>query len=143
LLDLTDYGGARELAFDLYAGVGATTRALRRSFTQVLPCELHPESARALGVAPEDAAAFLARTAREGRRAELIVANPPRKGLGPEVCAALAASGAGELRIMSCGPEGLARDLATLSGCYRLQTLRAFDTLPQTPHVELVARLVR
>jgi 23S rRNA (uracil1939-C5)-methyltransferase len=42
---------------------------------------------------------------------------------------------------MSCGPEGLARDLATLSKAYELRSLRAFDTLPQTPHVELVAHL--
>ncbi|HEX6243050.1 MAG TPA: hypothetical protein VFZ61_19185, partial [Polyangiales bacterium] len=52
--------------------------------------------------------------------------------------------GAPQLRIMSCGPDGLARDLAGLAhGGYTLESLVAFDTLPQTPHVELVARLLR
>jgi tRNA/tmRNA/rRNA uracil-C5-methylase (TrmA/RlmC/RlmD family) len=44
---------------------------------------------------------------------------------------------------MSCGPEGLARDLAALDASYRVIGVRAFDTLPQTPHVEVVAWLER
>jgi len=44
---------------------------------------------------------------------------------------------------MSCGPAALARDIEALTagGAYVLRSLRAFDTLPQTPHVELVALL--
>jgi 23S rRNA (uracil1939-C5)-methyltransferase len=138
-------GTRGKLAFDLYAGSGVTTRALRRTFDEVVPCEAYPESARALGVAPESAESFLARelAASERRVPELVVLNPPRKGLGEDVCARLIALGSPEVRIMSCGPEGLARDLRALSSHYRLVSLRAFDTLPQTPHVELVAQLVR
>lgn len=130
-------------AFDLYAGAGVTTRLLARHFREVLPCEAHPESAAALGIAPESAEDFLARQLAQGARAELVIANPPRKGLGPEVVSHLHALKIPELRIMSCGPEGLARDLAALTaqGGYQLVSLRAFDTLPQTPHVELVAQL--
>jgi 23S rRNA (uracil1939-C5)-methyltransferase len=144
---LTDWpeGARGKLAFDLYAGSGVTTRALRRTFDEVVPCEAYPESALALGVAPESAESFLARVlaAPERRVPELVVLNPPRKGLGEDVCGRLLALGSPEVRIMSCGPEGLARDLAALSPAYRLVSLRAFDTLPQTPHVELVATLVR
>jgi 23S rRNA (uracil1939-C5)-methyltransferase len=133
-----------ELALDLYAGAGVTTRALRERFREVIACEAHPESARALGVVPESVEPFLQRLIEARRAAELVIANPPRKGLGAEVCARLAELGAPELRIMSCGPEGLARDLAALTASgYRLEELRAFDTLPQTPHVELVATLRR
>jgi 23S rRNA (uracil1939-C5)-methyltransferase len=135
------------LAFDLYAGAGVTTRALRQRFSDVLACELQSESASALGITPESTESFLAREllSGEGRSIELVIANPPRKGLGAQVVAQLRALSARELRIMSCGPEGLARDLAglTAEGGYTLKTLRAFDTLPQTPHVELVATLVR
>jgi 23S rRNA (uracil1939-C5)-methyltransferase len=143
LVDLHDFAGARELAFDLYAGAGATTRHLRRSFARVLPCEAYPESASGLGVEPEDAGEFLARARRTALRPDLIIANPPRKGLGARVCQELVDLAPRELRIMSCGPEGLARDLAQLSPGFRLRWLRAFDTLPQTPHVELVACLER
>jgi 23S rRNA (uracil1939-C5)-methyltransferase len=129
--------GAR--AFDLYAGTGVTTALLRRNFAEVVPCEEYPESAARLGVAPETAEAFLA---REHAPPDLVVANPPRGGLGPEVCARLAHLRAPKLNIMSCSAEALKRDLTALeAGGYALRRLRAYDTLPQTPHVELVAWL--
>lgn len=130
-----------ELAWDLYAGAGVTTALLRRTFARVVPCESYPESAAALGVEPSSVEAFLAAA---DERPELVVANPPRKGLGHDVCVALARIGAKRVHIMSCGPEGLARDLAALEASgYRRASLVAYDALPQTPHVELVARLVR
>lgn len=147
LLAPSEEAGNARLAFDLYAGAGVTTRALGQQFAEVIACEAHPESAAALDIAAESSEVFLARElARPTRReVDLVIANPPRKGLGAEVVAQLRALGARELRIMSCGPEGLARDLAGLTegGRYRLHSLRAFDTLPQTPHIELVARLAR
>lgn len=130
-----------ELAFDLYAGAGVTTHLLRAHFTEVRACEAYPESAAQLGLPPERAEEFLER--QPGARPTLIVANPPREGLGPRVVAALQQIGAQRLHIMSCGPIGLARDLAALASDYRLLGLRAYDTLPQTPHVELVAWLER
>jgi tRNA (uracil-5-)-methyltransferase len=45
--------------------------------------------------------------------------------------------------MMACGPASVAKDIAALAQAYRLESLRAYDTLPQTPHVELVAKLVR
>ncbi|MDB4974559.1 MAG: rRNA (Uracil1939-C5)-methyltransferase [Myxococcaceae bacterium] len=134
-----------QLAFDLYAGAGITTRMLAREFAQVVACESNAESARALAIEPEDVEQFLSRELESPtRRApELVIANPPRKGLGARVTAALVQLAAPRLHIMSCGPEGLARDLAALGSAYELVSLEAFDTLPQTPHVELVAKLVR
>jgi 23S rRNA (uracil1939-C5)-methyltransferase len=129
------------LAFDLYAGAGITTALLRRAFARVVPCESYPESAAALGVEPRTAEAFLADASA---RPDLVVANPPRKGLGPDVCRALAELAPPRIHVMSCGPEGLARDLAALeAGGYRRTSLIAYDALPQTPHVELVVRLER
>jgi 23S rRNA (uracil1939-C5)-methyltransferase len=133
------------VAFDLYAGAGITTRMLAQDFAKVVACESHPESARALGIAPESVEEFLARelASTTPHGPELVIANPPRKGLTADVCAALLQLGAPRVHIMSCGPEGLARDLAALAPAYQLVSLEAFDTLPQTPHVELVAKLVR
>lgn len=141
----------RQLAFDLYAGTGVTTRVLRESFAKVVACEAHAESAAALGIAPESVETFLARALTflatrdanvdEGSVPDLVIANPPRKGLGPQVCGSLLSLRAPLLRIMSCGPEALAADLERLSAAYDLVELKAFDTLPQTPHIELVAAL--
>ncbi|MBX3250802.1 MAG: class I SAM-dependent RNA methyltransferase [Myxococcales bacterium] len=132
--------GAR--AYDLYAGTGATTSRLRARFGEVLACESYPESAAALGVPPRRAEAFLA--AREPGPLDLVVANPPRKGLGAEVVQELARLMPARVHVMSCGPKSLARDLEGLRGAgYELARLHAWDTLPQTPHVELVAKLRR
>lgn len=133
-----------KLAFDLYAGVGFTTRILQKSQSEVIACEAYAESARALGIEPKNVDVFLSefRTEHPGRVPDLVVANPPRQGLGAKVCTLLNELSAPRLHIMSCGPEALARDLSRLSERYDLVELRAFDTLPQTPHVELVAKLV-
>lgn len=142
--DLTGAPHRGDLALDLYAGAGVTTELLRRNFAEVLPCESYPESAASLGVAPETAEAFLARHLAAGRRPDLVVANPPRGGLGPSTCDLLARLAAPRLQIMSCSPAALARDLAALTAAgYALRRVRAYDTLPQTPHVELVAWLER
>jgi 23S rRNA (uracil1939-C5)-methyltransferase len=145
LLGSAPEASSRQLAFDLYAGAGVTTRVLQQRYAQVLASEAHPESAARLGIMPAGVEAFLAAELARAERphVDLVIANPPRKGLGKQVVSQLRALGASELRIMSCGPDALARELRGLceDGRYVLRSLRAFDTLPQTPHVELVAQL--
>lgn len=142
-------GGALRgrLAFDLYAGAGVTTALLQRRFDRVDPCEAYPESARALGVEPALTEEFLAQRLDPPGcgHVDLVVANPPRSGLGTTVCQQLNMLRAARLHIMSCNPATLATDLEQLTGPeggYRLLQVRAYDTLPQTAHVELVAWLV-
>lgn len=130
-----------ERAIDLYAGAGLTTERLRQSFASVEACEVHPEGAAALGVEPQSAEDFLA--ARTGEAPAVVIANPPRAGMGAAVCAHLLALGAPHIQLMSCGPAGLARDLKRLAEGYELERIDAWDTLPQTPHVEIVAWLRR
>ncbi len=137
--DLVDgIGGGR--VFDLYAGSGATTRRLRAIASEVVPCESHPEAARSLDVDPETAEAFLA---RQTDAVDGVIANPPRKGLGTAVTSELLRLRPARIHVMACGPAGLAKDIGALAQGYRLESLRAYDTLPQTPHVELIAKLVR
>jgi len=131
-------GGGR--IFDLYAGSGATTRRLEVLPREVLACESHPEGARSLGVDAETAEDFLA---RQSDAPDAVVANPPRKGLGAVVTRELLRLRPARIHVLACGPAGLASDLAALAEGYRLESLRAYDTLPQTPHVELIAKLVR
>lgn len=132
------------LAFDLYAGVGVTTSLLAAGSAEVLACEAYAESATAGGGAPETALAFLERTFAAGLAPRLVVANPPRSGMGELVCdrlVAFAGRGPAEVRIMSCSPAALRRDLDRLAAGFALVELQAYDTLPHTPHVELVAKL--
>jgi 23S rRNA (uracil1939-C5)-methyltransferase len=137
------------LAFDLYAGSGLTTALLRRRFSDVRACESFPESAAALGVVPTTAEAFLEAQIGANRGSapahpDLVIGNPPRAGMGEAVCRLLERIAPPEIRIMSCHPRSLVRDLEILerSGFVRRSTA-AFDTLPQTMHVEIVVSLAR
>jgi 23S rRNA (uracil1939-C5)-methyltransferase len=73
--------------------------------------------------------------------ADAAIVNPPRSGLGPEVTDALLARPPAQLAYVSCDPATLARDLARMSSAYRLVSVRAFDSFPQTAHVETVVAL--
>jgi 23S rRNA (uracil1939-C5)-methyltransferase len=140
--------GSGALALDLYAGAGITTKLLQHRYTRVMPCESYAESAAALGITPQRVEDFLDEVLATELAPTLVVANPPRAGLGEQVCAKLnqlalnrLANGASfELHVMSCQPRALARDLARLDQFTSIDT-RAYDTLPQTAHIELVAKL--
>lgn len=73
---------------------------------------------------------------------DVVVADPPRRGLGRAVVGALADARPGRLVYMACDPAALARDLASFATLgYQLAELRAFDAFPMTHHFESVALL--
>lgn len=73
---------------------------------------------------------------------DVVVADPPRKGLGKAVVQALAATGASRVIYVACDPAALARDLASFAARgYRVSALRAFDAFPMTHHMEAIALL--
>ncbi len=147
--------GARVL--DLYGGIGLYGIALaRRGADRVIVCEADAQAIRAgrraarrehvsrLRYVRAEVGEFLARS-RDELRADLIVANPPRSGLGRAVAAGMRAVGAQRMILVSCDPATLARDLAGLTGAqrYRIRRVVPVDLFPQTAHVEAVALLVR
>ncbi len=74
---------------------------------------------------------------------DVIVLNPPRRGLDPRVAAVLAdARHVQALVYVSCDPATLARDLSRLPR-WRLASIRCFDMFPQTAHVETRCLLTR
>ena len=75
---------------------------------------------------------------------DLVVVDPPRAGLGSDVCHQLAAVKPRQIVYVSCDPSTLARDLRALqpSG-YRPVALTLIDLFPQTFHLETVATLER
>lgn len=75
-------------------------------------------------------------------RPEVVVADPPRRGLGRAVVDAIAARGPACMIYVACDPASLARDVALFAGHgYQLTQLRALDAFPMTHHVECVALL--
>jgi len=79
----------------------------------------------------------------EGREApDLVVVNPPRRGLGDRLAGRLEESGPAYVLYSSCNPATLARDLATMAG-YRVLRGQVFDMFPQTAHAEVLVMLAR
>jgi 23S rRNA (uracil1939-C5)-methyltransferase len=87
---------------------------------------------------------FLRDAVVQRERPELVVMDPPRAGVGAEVCALLARVKAAEMVYVSCDPVTLSRDLkAMVDSGYTLVELHLVDMFPQTFHLETVAMLRR
>lgn len=144
-------GRSGDVALDLYAGVGLFTVALASSFGHIVAVESSHGSAKDLKYnSPRNVKTvrstvdeYLAGKA-EKVRAELVVVDPPRAGLGDRVARGLVKLGAQRVIYVSCDPATLARDLSTLTaGGYRVERMHLVDLFPQTYHVETVVELVR
>lgn len=75
---------------------------------------------------------------------DVIIADPPRAGLGPKTIDSMIRLAPGHIIYISCDPASLARDLARLSGsAYRIANVTPFDMFPQTSHIETVVLISR
>lgn len=146
----------RETVLDLYCGIGGISLFLAKGAREVLGIEAveaavadAEKNARLNGVRncrfeAGDAAELLEGLKDEGKKVDLIVLNPPRKGCDAEVLKDAAQLAPGRIIYVSCSPRTLARDLDQLSRLgYRTLEVQPVDMFPQTPHVENVALLER
>ncbi len=69
----------------------------------------------------------------------VLIADPPRSGLTPELCGFLNANPVRQLFYVSCNPENLLRDIRLLEEGYELKEFLLCDPFPQTPHMEAIA----
>ena len=146
-------GRQGRLAWDLYAGVGLFSRALAKAFDQVVAVEGGETAAADLAQGLKGGAMravhastleFLQAAVIQRERPGLIVMDPPRAGVGADVCALLARLKDAELVYVSCDPVTLARDLRLLVDAgYALMELHLVDMFPQTFHIETIAILRR
>ena len=140
------------LAWDLYAGVGLFTKALAPCFQRITAVEVAEPSFTALTsnkvsnrqAVKDTTLDFLSHAVTDRDRPDLIVLDPPRSGAGREVCELLGRIAAPTLVYVSCSPDTLPADLATLTAAgYTVAALHLFDLFPQTTHIETVAVLTR
>jgi tRNA/tmRNA/rRNA uracil-C5-methylase (TrmA/RlmC/RlmD family) len=140
-------------AWDLYGGAGLIAAPLAERVGpegRVVLVESDPDATAAAGECLSDLPAVQVVRARVEKvlgslpgPPDVIVADPPRKGLGRRLAGELAGRGAARLVLVACDPAALARDVAALAEHgYRLDLLRAFDAFPMTHHVECVATLL-
>ncbi len=130
---------------DLYAGVGLFAGALapRTDGARI-------ETVEANRAATADARVNLADVPRvkvigadvrkwRPSKADLVIADPSRHGLGAEVVERITATGAGALALVSCDPGALGRDAGLLArDGWTLESVTLADLFPHTPHVEVV-----
>lgn len=147
----------KELVVDLYCGIGSISLCLAEQAGQVVGVEMIPqavadamENARRNGLSQKthfqcgDAARLSAQFRQEGIRPQVVVVDPPRKGLAPEVVDAIAGMGPDRVVYVSCDPATLARDVKRFSALgYQAQRAEAVDLFPRTAHVETVVLLQR
>jgi len=142
--------------WDLYCGVGGFALHSASATRSVLGVEASPDAVASAELARDarysapgdrqrirfiaaDATAFaLAAT----EVPELVIVNPPRRGLGRELADWLQARGPRHVIYSSCNAESLARDLAAMPG-YRLRRARVLDMFPQSTHFEVITLLER
>lgn len=74
---------------------------------------------------------------------DLMILDPPRVGMHPDVVKLVRNLSPGRIIYVSCNPATLARDLAMLKEDYRVMEVQPVDMFPHTYHVECVARLER
>jgi tRNA/tmRNA/rRNA uracil-C5-methylase (TrmA/RlmC/RlmD family) len=146
--------GARVTEF--YAGVGAVGLSILGQVGEICMnevslqslqglelglAELDPADRAKISVVPGDAGA--ARLCAAG--VQLVIVDPPRKGLDSELILCLSEQPPERLIYVSCGLESFIQDTAqlTLHGTLRLAGLAAFNLMPFTDHAEIVARFER
>ncbi len=144
------------LALDLYCGAGTISLCLAREAERVIGAEVVPqavENARRNAVANGivnaqficgDAAEAAEALNRQGLKPDVVVTDPPRKGMSPEAVEAVASMSPARIVYVSCEPSTLARDIKRFAALgYALREAAAVDMFPRTCHVETVALLSR
>jgi len=147
----------KETVWDLYCGAGSIALYLAAQAQRVVGFELVPAAVddayvncRLNGI---DNCRFQAGDLKEQihqalrtgdpPRPEVVVTDPPRAGMHPEVVQAILELAPRRLIYVSCNPATLARDLGRLQEQYDITTVQPFDLFPQTGHIECVVRLDR
>lgn len=78
----------------------------------------------------------------QGSVPELVVVNPPRRGIGIELCDYLSRMSPSFILYSSCNAQTMAKDISALAG-YRVARVQLFDMFPHTAHYEVLTLLVR
>jgi 23S rRNA (uracil747-C5)-methyltransferase len=135
--------------WDLYCGVGGFALHCAAPGRRVTGIEVSAEAIESARAAAQDspdvqfAAGDAVRFALDAPEPpELVVVNPPRRGIGAELCEWLEASGVRHVVYSSCNPVTLAKDLAAMPSL-RPTRARMLDMFPHTQHVEVVTLLER
>ncbi|MBR1652769.1 MAG: 23S rRNA (uracil(1939)-C(5))-methyltransferase RlmD [Alloprevotella sp.] len=144
----------RERVYDLYTGTGTIANFVARKAAMVVGIEYVPEAiedakenARLNGLentrffAGDMKDILTADFIAEHGHPDVIITDPPRAGMHPDVVKTILATSPERIIYVSCNPATQARDLQMLSEAYDILRVRPVDMFPHTHHVENVALL--
>lgn len=78
----------------------------------------------------------------QGEVPELVLVNPPRRGIGKALCDYLSQMAPEYIIYSSCNAQTMAKDIANLPG-YRIERVQLFDMFPHTAHYEVLTLLTK
>jgi 23S rRNA (uracil1939-C5)-methyltransferase len=145
-----------DTVLDLYCGVGTITLCMASAAGKVIGVEVIPQAvedakdnAARNGIENAeffcgDAGQAALELENQGIKADVVVVDPPRKGLNADTIEALSRFAPRRIVYVSCDPATLARDVALLKERgYQLKNALAADLFPKCSHVESIVTLVK
>ena len=147
---------SNEMVYDLYTGTGTIANFVARQARQVIGIEYVPEAIEDAKVNSEihgiSNTLFYAGDMKdiltddfiaEHGRPDVIITDPPRAGMHPDVVKTILNAAPQRIVYVSCNPATQARDLQDLDTQYKVVAVQPVDMFPHTPHVENVVLLER
>ena len=144
------------LVYDLYTGTGTIANFVAKHARQVIGIEYVPEAIEDAKINSEvngiTNTLFFAGDMKdiltddfiaEHGRPDVIITDPPRAGMHPDVVKTIMNAAPQRIVYVSCNPATQARDLQVLDADYRVAAVQPVDMFPHTPHVENVVLLTR
>jgi 23S rRNA (uracil1939-C5)-methyltransferase len=145
-----------DVVYDLYTGTGTIAHFVAKSCKKVIGVEYVPEAIEDAVVNSQlngiTNTAFFAgdmknvlneRFIAENGRPDVVILDPPRAGIHPDVAETILSAAPGRIVYVSCNPATQARDLAIFDDAYRVTKVQPVDMFPHTHHVENVVSLIR
>ena len=145
-----------ELVYDLYTGTGTIANFVAKNARKVIGIEYVPEAIEDAKINSKenniDNTLFYAGDMKdiltdefiaEHGRPDVIITDPPRAGMHPDVVKTILRAAPQRIVYVSCNPATQARDLQDLDEAYKVEAVQPVDMFPHTPHVENVVLLTK
>ncbi len=145
-----------ETVIDAYCGTGTIGIIASKKAGSIIGVELNHDAVEDAKVNAQinniknidfyeaDAGKFMVDAAKAGRKADVVIMDPPRAGASVSFLHSLITLSPKKVVYISCNPETQARDISILiRNGYRVRKIQPVDMFPHTEHVETVVQLVR
>lgn len=145
-----------DTVFDIYCGIGSISLFLAQKATKVYGIEIVEDAIKDAKINAKlnnlnnvefyvgKAEEVVPKMYSEGKTANVVVVDPPRKGCDEKVLDTIVSMKPDRVVYVSCNPSTLARDLAYLDERgYKCVEIQPVDMFPHTMHVECCAKIVK